>query len=244
MKNLKFLKPCQALKQNNMKHLNKYYFLKAIISGVVLWLSPIQLMPQANSNSSSPQYLFPEFSKSTVKLKNGQTHSTMMNYNIVSQNMVFEKNDKLMDLMNTEFIDTIFMQNSKFIPAGKFFQEVVIEGPVSFFIQHKGRLEPLGKPAAYGGTSQTSSTSTYTGVNTGAGYYNLKIPDDVVVKVEPVYWIRKSDVMFQFTSKKEFLEIFPDQADKINQFIKKNRIKMYNRSDLIKLVDYCNELMR
>ncbi len=167
-----------------------------------------------------------------------------MNYNMVSEKMVFEKDGKLMDLMNTELIDTVVMQNSKFIPVGKAFQEVVVSGVVSFFIQHKALLQPKGKPSAYGVTSQTTSTTTYSSVNTGAGYFNFKLPDAYEVKVDPVYWIRKSNVMTSFATKKEFLDIFPDQAVNINQYIKKNRIKMYNRNDLIKLVDYCNELIK
>jgi len=232
-------------KPDNMFFSNIHYIrLKRIIFAIVLWLNAIQLMTQTNSNNSLSQYLYPEFSQSIVKLKNGQSKKTIMNYNTFTEKMVFEQDNKLMDLIGVELIDTVFMQKNKFVPVGEIFHEVVLTGPISLYIQHKGNIMPAGKPGAYGGTSMTSSTQSYSGISSGTGnYYNLKLPSDVAVKVDPIYWVKKDNDMFSFITKKQFLKIFPDKSVEIKQYIKKNRIKFYNRDHLIQLINYCNKLM-
>jgi len=198
---------------------------------------------QTSSVDSSPQYLYPEFSSGIVKMKNGRNQKAMLNYNMVSEKMVYQQGDKLFDLMGTEMVDTVFLQNSCFIPVSEVFYEVVVVAPISLFIQHQGSIIPPGRPSGYGGTSQTSSISSYSGINTASGYHNLKLPSDYTVNVDPVYWIRTNNEIYSFTNERQFLKIFPEQADELKQFIKKGRIKIARRDDLIRLINYSNELL-
>ena len=121
-------------------------FLLIILS----FTSPVTA--QTNSDGSSPQFLYPDFTKSTVRMKNGQSQNTILNYNTVSEKMVYQKDDKLYDMVNTEMIDTVFLQDSKFVPVGKGFYEVLLVAPVALFVQYKGEIAPPGTPAGYGGT--------------------------------------------------------------------------------------------
>lgn len=210
---------------------------------IVLHIITIHLVAQSGISGSSAQYLFTEFSPGIIKLKNGRTEKMLMNYNMVTEKMVYAQNDKLMDLTSISIVDTIVIQNLKFVPIKQIFQEVVVNDTISLFIQHKGKIIAAGKPSAYGGTSQTSSTKSYGGMSTTAGFYNFKLPPDLTVKTEPVYWIMINDTMYDFIDRKGFLKIFPEYAGGLKQFMKKNHIRIYDREDLIKLVNYCNELM-
>jgi hypothetical protein len=76
----------------NVYHENKsryYYMMKRIIVIVLItvFITGIsgQLSEQSNEDGSMPQYLFGEFSKSIVRLKNGQVQTTLMNYNMVTE---------------------------------------------------------------------------------------------------------------------------------------------------------------
>jgi hypothetical protein len=226
-----------------MNYFNIILVLRRIYFGVLFWLISIPIFPQANSTASLPQYLYPVFSTSNVKFKSGKSQTVLLNYNLVTEKMVFKKDDKLMDMINIEIIDTIFIGSSKFVPDGGIFHEVVIAAPVSLFIQHKAKLLPGGQPAAYGGTSQTSSTQMTTGMYSESGYYNFKLPADFIVKIEPVYWVRKDNKMYSFENKGQFLKIFPDKSAEIDKYIKQNHIKIDNPSQLNKLIGYCNELV-
>lgn len=216
------------------------YTGKTILLVIIISLS-FPLKSQNNADGSMPQFLFPEFTVVKVVMKNGRSQTAMLNYNTISEKMVYEKDGHLYDMVNTELIDTVLLQNSKFVPVGKVFHEVLLIAPISLFIQHKSSLLSPGTPAGYGGTSQTSSTDIISSVQLSGGYYNLKLPSDYIVKADDVYWIRKDNNMYSFINERQFLKIFPDKGKELKLFIKQNRIKLDKLPDLVKLVKYCNE---
>jgi hypothetical protein len=213
-----------------------------ILAAVLFAGFPAVLAAQSNSDGSMPQYLFPGFSKSEVSMKNGQIQTPMMNYNTVTETMVFVRDGKYYDMTNLEMVDSVFLNDCKFVPSGKIFYEVLLSGKIDLFIQHKGDLLPPGKPVGYGGTSQVASSSYISGVERETGYYNLPLPADYIVKASPVYWVRIDYEMVGFINEKQFLKLFPDKTDEIKEFIRKNRLKIDRPADLTQIVRYCSEL--
>jgi hypothetical protein len=222
--------------------------LTLIIPTVILLMflrsNGMQLTAQNDSRQNNSQYLLPDFVQATIKMKTGQDQKAVMNYNTVTEKMVFKQGDNLMDLINLGAIDTVFLGNRKFVTFDNVFYEVLVNAPVSLFIQHKSDLLPPGKPAAYGGTTQVSSSNYLSSVELAGGRYNLKLPDDYAVKPAPVNWIRKNSTMYRFLNERQFLKIFPEKADNIKLFIKQNKLRTENPEDLIKLINFCNELVR
>jgi hypothetical protein len=216
---------------------------KTIMMVLILSLSE-PLRSQTTSDGSSPQYLFPGFTTGKVIMKNGTIQTAVMNYNTVTERMVYEKNGKLYDMVNTEMMDTVFVQESKFVPVGKVFYEVLLVAPISLFVQNIGDLIPPGTPAGYGGTSQVSNTKLMSSIELSSGYFNLKLPSDYTVNADPVYWIRINNNMYSFINEKQFLKIFPGKEGDLKQYIKQNRIKFNKISNLVSLAEHCNELIR
>jgi len=199
---------------------------------------------QTTADGSMPQFLFQEFSMGRVKMKNGQVQNSILNYNIVTEKMVYENGKDLYDMTNTELIDTVFVQNSMFVPSGKVFFEVLLAAPVSLFVQHTGSVMPPGAPAGYGGTSQVSSTKKLSGVELSSGYYNLKLPKDYQVQINPVYWIRAGKEYSSFINDRQFLKLFPEKEAELKKYIKDNRIKFSRQSDIVKLAWHYNEIIK
>jgi hypothetical protein len=225
-----------------MRHLtDPIKTINPIIMVFVLCLS-LPLKAQTKPDGSAPQFLFPDFTMSKVRMKNGSSQSIILNYNTVSEKMVYEKDGNLYDMVNLDMIDTVFLEQSKFVPAGKVFYEVLLVAPISLFVQYKGELLPPGTPAGYGGTSQVSNTKMMSSVQLSQGYYNLKLPADYTVKVDNIYWIGTEKGMVSFVNERQFLKIFPDKEDELKKFIKQNRIKFDKSSNLVKLIEYCNEV--
>jgi hypothetical protein len=198
---------------------------------------------QESSEISSSQFLYPDFKMSKIRMKSGQDQMVPLNYNTLSEKIVYPKGSDLLDLVNTDMVDTVFLQNSRFVPADKSFYEVMLVAPVSLFIQHKGKLIPPGTPAAYGGTSQTSSTSVKSSIITPQGYYNLKLPEDYTVRQDDIYWIRKGGKYYSFVNERQFLKLIPNEVPDIKQFIKLNNIKFGNIPDIVKLLKYYNQIV-
>ena len=224
--------------RNNNKVKILQPILVTIFSGIALILTG-----QADSEGNFPQYHFPEFSKATILLKNGKRQDIIMNYNIVTEKLVYEKDANYYDLLNPETIDTVFIRDSKFMPVGKTFHELLLKGTkLTLFVQYKGDLLPAGKPAGYGGTSQLSATTSLSSIELAGMRYNLKLPSGFTVNATKVYWIRKENEMISFSNEKQFLKLFPDKGKELKLYIKENKIKIDKPDQLIKLVSYCNEL--
>lgn len=215
------------------------------LAGIILTIIMVDpACAQTNSEGEMPQFLFSDFTTGTVKMKNGKTQSIMLNYNTITEKMVYKQNEKLYDMISTDMIDTVFIKNSRFVPKGKAFYELLVEAPFALFIQHKGNLMSPGAPAAYGGYSQVSSSKYLSSIGLEGGYYNLKLPQDFIVKPEPVFWIKNGEDFQSFVSEKQYLKIFPGKEPELKKFIKQNRIKFDRIPDLIRLVKYANEILR
>jgi hypothetical protein len=217
--------------------------LKVILSITISFII-IQLFAQSDQVQNLPQFLFPDFSKSLVKIKAGKDFYLMLNYNIVTEKMVFLQKDQVYDMLNQENVDTIIMNSRKFVPVEKAFFEVLMEGSAKLYIQHRGNVQSPGTPAGYGGTSQLSSTSYFTSVELAGQRYNMRLPAEIVVKPETVFWININNNKYKFVNQRQFLKIFPGKEDEIKKYIKLNHLKFENQENLIKLVQHCTELMK
>ena len=213
------------------------YSVKVFLIILVISI-PGYVTGQETRTGPKPQYLFTDFSQCKLKMKDNHVKTSVMNYNTVTGCMVFVRDDEYFDLLNPEMVDTIYLNDRLFIPVGNAFYEVLQSGPVSLFIQHKGEVLPPGKPAAYGGTSQTSSSDYATTINLSGGQYNLPLPTDFKVRLATIYWIRKDNEWLDFTTGNQFLKLFPEKKDPLKKFIKENRLKMNNPEHVKKIVDY------
>jgi hypothetical protein len=205
-------------------------------------LIPASLISQTTSDGSMPQYYFQDFAEAKIIMKNGQVQTPTLNYNTVTEKMVFIRDGKYYDIANPEMVDTVIIRDVKFVPVGKAFYEVLIGTEPALLLQYKGEVLPAGKPVGYGGTSQLAASTYLSSVDLSGGRYNLPLPSDYIVKTEPKYWIRKDGGMVSFINEKQFLGLFPEKSDKLRDFIKKNRIKIDRIEHVIKLVNYCSSL--
>ena len=212
-----------------------------ILFSIVLFI----LLPataQRNDKGEMPQYLLTEFIKTRVLMKSGASQYEMMNYNTVTEKMVYRKDDNYWDLANPEMVDTVYLGDMKFIPFGKYFFEAGYISKITLFIQHKGTLMSAGSTVGYGGKSQLASTDRITGVDFSGGRFNLPLPTDFIVNPSPVYWIRKNGEMLDFLTEKQFLRYFETDAEKIRDFIKDNKLKIDKPDHLSRIVRFCNDL--
>jgi len=212
--------------------------LTGFIAAFLLSGATLILQGQTAGTGEMPVYLFSEFADCDVLMKSGRINSTMINYNIVTEKMVFLRNDIYYDMTNTEAVDTVMLNKCKFIPVGKAFFQVLAPKPIALFIQHKGNLVSAGKTVGYGGTSQTASATHISSIQLSGFNTSLSLPDGYILNPEPVYWICIGDKWSDFTSEKQFISLFPDKSAQIKSFIRANRIKFDKPENLTRLVRY------
>jgi hypothetical protein len=192
----------------------------------------------------SGHYVLPGFVEGTVLLKNGKSEETLLNYNKLSEEMIFEKNDIRMALANIGVIDTIYLGDRKFVPHEKIFFEVLVKDSVSLFVQHKCNILQPGNPSGYGGTSETGAARSISMLANSGNLYKLSLPAEYNVTDASQFWIIFEKSTIRITSINQIQKIFPVQAKEIKQFAKKNKVNVRDKKDLILLITKCNELIR
>jgi hypothetical protein len=191
-----------------------------------------------------PQYLLSDFSPAEIKMKEGNISDLNLNYNTATGKMVFIKNGRLYDMINPQSVDTVLIQQRVFVPVDTVFFEVVANGRITFFIQYKSDIFLRRKPTMSGTAQVSLSNAYYIDDNFENVNSNLKLPENIVVKTSNIFWVRVNNRMVKYTNEKQLLKIFPENADLIKLFIKESNLKIANRSDLIKIANYCNSIMK
>lgn len=190
------------------------------------------------------QYMFPEFYVGVVRLKTGEKIALKLNYNVASEKMVFMQKDQIFDMTDYEKVDTIYIQKRKFVPVNKVFYEVLVKDPVALFMQHRGTVVAPSRPAAYGGTSQVSSSTYINNLSMGNDVFRMKNKQEIMIDPDPALWIRKDNVMHQVIKKNDLIKIFQDKAGEIKEYIRKYRVNPENPDHIIGLIKYYNGLSR
>jgi hypothetical protein len=216
----------------------KYIFVVALLS-----VLSFGLQAQVDTISNPDQFLFPEFSVGVARTKNGEKAVLNLNYNIVTEKMVFIQDKKIFDIVNQSIIDTVFIEGRKFIPFGKVFYEIAVSGNASFFIQQKGAVKKPPRPAAYGGTSEVSSSTYVNNLKMGSNVYRMEQNTEIIIEPGSLYWIRKNYEMYLVTNKKSLLEIFSDKKREVKEFMSKSKFDTENPEQLKDLVNYYNGLI-
>jgi hypothetical protein len=193
-----------------------------------------------SGQEQQPQFLFPSFHDSKVLLKSGKVQNLKMNYNSLTETMIYMSDSDIYDLTNPGQVDTVFIQNRKFIPVGKAFYEVLKAEVMPLYCQTKSELKPVGKDAGYGSKSLTSAITSYANISSSGANYNLKIPPEYEVSTRVIYWINKT---ISFETERQFLKLFPEVAEELKAYIKKNRLKFEKQDHVIEMVSYCAELI-
>jgi len=212
---------------------------------VLFTLAVVQTAPAQNIETDNLENLvFPTFQESLVKLKNGQTYETMLNYEKTEQQMVVLRNNQLFLFKDHLMVDSIYMGERVFIPSEKGFLEVLINAPVSLFMDHKARLESTGATLAYGSKTTTAGVTHITTIFGQEGAIILKIPENFKIMDDSSFLVRIGGELHKITNRKQFLKLFPEIRKKLEAHISDKGTDFKSADDLISLIGFCNSLSR
>jgi hypothetical protein len=199
---------------------------------------------QTQAQNDTVRYVFPEFAMGSVKMKNGQTEITLMNYNELTEEMLFIKEGVTLALDSIETIDTITIESRVFVPHQKIFLELLVKGPLSLFVQHKCNAVSAGNPSGYGETTETGAAKSASSVYyAGTTLKKLKLSGDYHITDNTQFWIRRKGNFYKSNTGSQIIKVFPEKANEIKHFIKENNLNLKNTNDMITLIAKCNELI-
>jgi len=218
----------------------KDYKMKTRIITILLFLFITFPMAAQKGGKEVSHYIFPEFTTGTIKFKTGQVKVVSLNYNSVTEEMIFDSNGKHLAIADPMSIDTITILGRQFIPYQNIFYEVVEVLPVPLLIHHAATLIPPGRPAGYGSTSETSSITENSSIISSGKVYDMNLPADYRVNPETEFMI-KTDKLYKIYNVNQVVKYFPEKNAAIKEFVKKNKTNFKKIEDMKQLIEFCNK---
>jgi hypothetical protein len=222
----------------------KKYLSAGSLTPVILSLVYLLTSAPIFAQTDTTHYVLPSFVTGSVKMKDGRTEIAKMDYNKLTQEMIFEKNGVMLALDSLEAIDTVTLESRVFVPHDKIFYEVLVKGPVSLFIDHKCNLLSAGNPSGYGGTSETGASRNLSSLTNSGRAYHLRLPSDYHVTDASMFWIRSKNEFYKANTASQIIKVFPEKSKEIKQFIKDKKLNLKETIDLVTLIVKCNEFAR
>lgn len=187
-------------------------------------------------------YIFPDFQKGSVFLNSGVKIDVPLNYNSLTEEMIFENKGVKQALGNLETIDSVIIDNRKFIIHENRFLELIYHSKLGLLVSHKCKVKDPGKPAAYGGTSHTSSTSSYSSFLSGGQVYELQLPNGIETLPYKDYWVNKENKLYIFLSLKQLTKLFKEKEAEIKGYLKNNNVNIENHESILGLIKYIESI--
>ena len=214
-------------------------FKSVIISCAITAASSASLFAQ----SAQSPYVFPEFVKANVLQKSGGIAEAMLDYNTITEEMMFIDKDNARLVLDGDNIDTVYIANRKFIPTRKVYFEKLTETSVPLFVQYKSKAVPTGsnKPAGESNQVMGMNGTAKKGELQKLTSYDLKLPENYTLKTENIYWVQKEGAFYPTSNVKKIIKFFPGKEAAIDAFVKENNISMSSQADMIKLINFCNK---
>lgn len=187
-------------------------------------------------------YILPEFTKGFVFMKSGIKIDASLNYNSLTEEMIFENKESKRALSDLAAIDSILIGSRRFIIHENKILELIYQSKLSLLASHKCTVKDPGKPTAYGGTSQTSSISSYSSYIAGGQVYELKLPDGYETRPFCDYWIITDSIPIKFLTTKQLTKLFPNKENEIKEYIKNNNVKIDDQESILGLIKYIESI--
>jgi hypothetical protein len=197
---------------------------------------------QSGKMENLPNLVMPKFKEGTVILKTGASYNAVMNYEMLDQQMLVVNNGKYFLVRDKHLVDTVIIGDRKFVPVEVGYNEVLASGKVSLYMEHKCILESKGGLVPFDTRSASGGMAGKTISYGQGGVLEQLIPCNYDVVDISEIWVGKDGNMTRFSNKKQFLKMFDEWKNELNQFIKQNDTDFQNLADISELVRYINEL--
>lgn len=215
----------------------------AVLSFFVL--SFLQLDAQ-NTQIVLSHYVFPEFADGFVSIGGGRTQQMRLNYNTVTEEMVFQRGEQVLAIGEAEMneLEYVAISGRKFVVKNGKFVEIIYEAQDrTIYAEHRSTVVPPGNPAPYGGTSHVSAVDRYSGI-TGDGnmYYKLQLPDGYKVKPVISYLAERDGKITRIFNIRQFRKVYSDKKEAFDKYIKENKVTFESLSDITDMAHAMNTL--
>lgn len=181
-------------------------------------------------------YVFDSFTKGAVLLKSGARSEQILNYNLLTSEMIFDAGGRYLAIAEPQAVDTVFIQDRRFVYMENKFYEVLATTPMPLLLEYTCTVQERGSSVGYGSASTTTAAAPVKTLITSGGAYALKLPEAYKVKVAYNYWILKESNLKKVNNTQQLINSFPGKKKMIAGWVKAAHTNFSKREDVVRLV--------
>lgn len=185
-------------------------------------------------------YLFPAFRHAKVKLKQGGELVSQMNFNMLICQMQFiDAHGDTLNIAKPADIDSIAFDSSTFFYNKGYYEIVATSNTVKLAVLRKVSYEAVKIGALGIRNSSGAGVQDYASFLSQSTERKLTLNEDIDITRETSYFLIANDGELVKASKTAFLKLFPNKADAVKNYIKKDKPNFNRQDDLKKLLGFC-----
>lgn len=193
--------------------------------------SAVKILKEVNPDSTGVEFegdpfLSPDFKPGEIIDKNGDKFVDIpLRYNIYNDNFEFQKDEIPYALPTKDFARTVLLDNKIFRYSEYTYKveksgylEIISDGRYTLYKLHRITFEEPKEEVAY----QDASPGKFR-------------------KLSPEYFLSdENNKPLHFSNKKQLIDLFPNESEKIKSFTRDKRLKIKKETDLILLTEFLN----
>ncbi|MBK8503700.1 MAG: hypothetical protein IPL46_16700 [Saprospiraceae bacterium] len=194
-------------------------------------------------------YRFPEFQEGIINRQKGDPSKAQLNYNLLTEELIIDLNRAKIAYEPVSAGERITIANIDFLPIDDVVYEVLYNGEVTLLVHRKQTMERTGQETGLGRTSNTysSTTNTYKSEDEFLPtlkdkhlLYELILLGNFGLMDAQAYFLLAKNELIPFRKLKQLEKVFPELENKIQEYIKAEKIRIDREEDLIKVLTFCN----
>lgn len=211
--------------------------MKLIVCWLSIWICCCSSFAQTKEKYSS--YLFDEFQDCLIIYKDGRQFAAPVNYDLIKKYFVFlDPKQKEKEFSDPQLIAVLRIGNRSFLLGEQSATEVIQVEP-EFNVIYTGDVRKAPKKLSYGGTTQTASVDSYSGLSGNGLVSGVQDDNRVVIGINKSYKVKIGKRTKRFYNKKSFLKLFPKtRQGELEEYIEKNRIDFDSIKQVLDLFNF------
>jgi len=190
----------------------------------------------------SERYMYSEFIPGRVFWKNGNKSDIDLNYNYLAGEMEFIQVRDTLSIINKKDIKYVVITRDTFY-FDKGYIKQLSSGTLKVGLKQFFELKEIQNKDTYGIASSGSATNSYGSLPVDGNFYKLTANKDMVFQRKLEYYFTIPESGFLLLNRKNILQIFSKNENKIKSYLKTNKVKFDSEDDILRLTDFLRTLL-
>jgi hypothetical protein len=185
----------------------------------------------------SERYMYPQFVQGKVILKNGNSNSALLNYDLLLGEIAFLKGSDTLIINRKSDLNSVIIQQDTFIYRNSYYRSIH-SGKLNVFSRDRIKCIEIVKQGVMGTSNRSSAGESYSSIPMDGKFVNLVATDDIVLKRDVEFYILPSNNELVAFKKKNVIELYLNKKAEIDKYLKSNKVNFDSQTDILRFSEW------